>query len=662
MSQGLPASSVGSLEKNKFKNKIATLQQIEQDGELFESLEHISKFYNRNDSETRRELLGSIEKQTLQTHKIFLQSFEFVNQQLNQVNESIVEMRRNCNEMKENLEKTKNSSAKVIKEAEKLQKNREINREKKKMIEIFTEKFQLSEKERKLLTNYEMEASQDKLTIEFFEALQRVNEIISNTKKYLTLQKYANTEISIKDSLSLTQQAAFDRLFRWLQSQFKELQHSSPEITIEFHLAIRYLAERPVLLQHCIDGITESRSKSVFQVFLCALQKGGPNGVPKPIEIHAHDPCRYIGDMLGCLHQLVASEFELLQILFHFENQNKQGPEKSEKMHKKFELPPFKYEISQILSKIFEKIVQPFEIRFEQVLLSQPGPVIVFRLVNLLDFYHRTILKFLPADSFFLLSLLKLKQVALQDFHKLLSQTSEEIRQKPPSPPLDLSPPPIVHQTINRLLEIMSVFDSSLVPTEQRQAEFSPILQAILSPLLETCTIAATYLNGESDVALFLINCLGLIEVYPPPSSLLLIFPFLAFTYIPFPLPLSPFSLPQSSLTSFQFAQIKAEELQGQIEAHMNTLVQEEAKDLLQKSKLGGKLEIFHNWAHEDKKTRQPLSYVSLMDPRQLADAMRSFEEALLDISTMVSPPLPFSTPFVSFTHPLLSFLCLSTI
>ena len=94
----------------------------------------------------------------------------------------------------------------------------------------------------------------------------------------------------------------------------------------------------------------------------------------------------------------------------------------------------------------------------------------------------------------------------------------------------------------------------------------------------------------------------------------------------------------------------------------MNTLVQEEAKDLLQKSKLGGKLEIFHNWAHEDKKTRQPLSYVSLMDPRQLADAMRSFEEALLDISTMVSPPLPFSTPFVSFTHPLLSFFSLSTI
>ena len=26
--------------------------------------------------------------------------------------------------------------------------------------------------------------------------------------------------------------------------------------------------------------------------------------MPRPIEVHAHDPLRYVGDMLGWLHQV----------------------------------------------------------------------------------------------------------------------------------------------------------------------------------------------------------------------------------------------------------------------------------------------------------------------------------------------------------------------
>lgn len=50
--------------------------------------------------------------------------------------------------------------------------------------------------------------------------------------------------------------------------------------------------------------------------FLDALTRGGPSGFPRPIEIHAHDPTRYIGDMLGWVHQVVAGEHEFLNGLF----------------------------------------------------------------------------------------------------------------------------------------------------------------------------------------------------------------------------------------------------------------------------------------------------------------------------------------------------------
>ena len=49
--------------------------------------------------------------------------------------------------------------------------------------------------------------------------------------------------------------------------------------------------------------------------FIDALTRGGPGGTPRPIELHSHDPLRYVGDMLAWLHQASASEKEHLQTL-----------------------------------------------------------------------------------------------------------------------------------------------------------------------------------------------------------------------------------------------------------------------------------------------------------------------------------------------------------
>jgi hypothetical protein len=59
-----------------------------------------------------------------------------------------------------------------------------------------------------------------------------------------------------------------------------------------------------------------TRSTSILNLFLDALTRGGPNGLPRPIELHAHDPIRYIGDMLAWIHQAMAGEREFLESLF----------------------------------------------------------------------------------------------------------------------------------------------------------------------------------------------------------------------------------------------------------------------------------------------------------------------------------------------------------
>jgi hypothetical protein len=59
-----------------------------------------------------------------------------------------------------------------------------------------------------------------------------------------------------------------------------------------------------------------TRSQVSLGAFHAALTVGGPGGTPRPIEMHAHDPLRYVGDMLAWLHQAVASEYELLNRVF----------------------------------------------------------------------------------------------------------------------------------------------------------------------------------------------------------------------------------------------------------------------------------------------------------------------------------------------------------
>ena len=62
--------------------------------------------------------------------------------------------------------------------------------------------------------------------------------------------------------------------------------------------------------------LTSTRQASTLTAFLDALTRGGPNGLPRPIELHAHDPTRYVGDMLAWIHQTTASEHEFLEGLF----------------------------------------------------------------------------------------------------------------------------------------------------------------------------------------------------------------------------------------------------------------------------------------------------------------------------------------------------------
>lgn len=89
---------------------------------------------------------------------------------------------------------------------------------------------------------------------------------------------------------------------RWVQLQCQCLTEADySEVHPLLSSAAAALRGQPVLLRYCADEVATARHSAVFQSFLMALTRGGPGGIPRPIEIHAHNP-RCVPCRLDCAH------------------------------------------------------------------------------------------------------------------------------------------------------------------------------------------------------------------------------------------------------------------------------------------------------------------------------------------------------------------------
>ena len=145
-----------------------------------------------------------------------------------------------------------------------------------------------------------------------------------------------------------------------------------------------------IKLRSILDEIVSLRKNVVQRAFIEALTQGGPGGVPRPIDMYAHDPLRYIGDILAWVHQSSASEKEMIESLFGNSTLNVD----SEEIFK--DLPDFDLDtvsVSSLLQRHFEGICRPLKTRIDHLLESQSSPILLYRMANLIQFYGQTISK-----------------------------------------------------------------------------------------------------------------------------------------------------------------------------------------------------------------------------------------------------------------------------
>ncbi|KAL9964607.1 hypothetical protein ACROYT_G028269 [Oculina patagonica] len=557
-------------------NKILETR-LDNDKEMVEALKALSTFFVDNSLRSRRNLRGDIEKRSLAINESFESAFREVKEQLDAVHADIEQMSRCCTEMTSRLKSARDQTSDLISKTTKLQGESQNIQMKETVADAFISRFQLKPDEVQALKG----TRNGPISETFFEALGRVKEI-HNDCKLLLRTKQQTAGLQIMEAMALHLESSYEKLYRWSQDECRSLTGDLPDVSSMLSRAMAALEDRPVLFKYTLDEYGTARRTAVVRCFIDALTRGGPGGTPRPIELHSHDPVRYVGDMLAWLHQAIASEKELLHSLLRNSSSSDQQVQK------------------EILSHITEGVCRPFKVRVEQVIVSEPGAVMLFSLANILKFYGTTIGSLIDEDAAVTVTILDMNALALKMFFNSLNCHASKLLEKIELPPPDLSPTESLKETMSLLRDVLTSHDASVIPLDARQADYSRIISCLVDPLLQMCSMSASHLNA-SDMAAYMINCIHQI---------------------------------QSTLAVYEFTDKHIEMLAGQTDAHLDTLISEQASFILARSGVGSLYTVYQ----ENRGQRVALSSLHGMDSQSVKDAMAKFDKYLSSPDSLIMP------------------------
>ena len=270
-------------------------------------------------------------------------------------------------------------------------------------ISEFLEKFNVNERDSRLLDHYDFEDAMDEPVgdgMEFLQALERVTKIrkelqtyfqgdASNSTETATSKLGLSSAMRMMDSLSTKQEQAFERLYRFLHSRLdltsvnvshvptsSSSQAAPPQPVFmddddgmdetlgkEFiRKSLVLLRQVPAYYSHTLELIATRRRSEVTRKFLLALTSGYNGGTP--MERMAHDPVNYVGDMLAFVFRILNVESMIAQGLgVQEEGSSSHGP--SDDLDGMARLSA-----KDVLNDILSGVSRPLKSRISQVIQS----------------------------------------------------------------------------------------------------------------------------------------------------------------------------------------------------------------------------------------------------------------------------------------------------
>ncbi len=431
-------------------------------------------------------------------------------QQLKRIGATINSLNKCCEDMRQHMTAARQENAPVLEEASILLVQKQELETKKQLLDAFNKHFTISEEDLLVLTGVTEPVDEA-----FFAILKRVKHI------YIDCQVLLGTEnqrlgLELMDQSSRNLNIAYQKLYRWIQKEFKTLNLESPQISSIVRRSLRALAERPTLFQSCLDLFAEARGHVLTDAFYSALtgssSETDQNPMTKPIEFYAHDPLRYVGDMLAWTHSATVSEREALESLFISD-----GDEISKSFQAGRQAEPWlagddesfdgRKALGELVNRNVDGIARALRQRIEQVLQNHEDAVLLYKIASIIMFYRITFIKLLGSDSSLLETLSLLGQSALRQFKNVVSDNVLAVQADITAPSPDLRIPDFLDESLTQFAILLKTYDSSLTPASSRVADFEHVIFQALNPYLSICEKMSKETN-EPSASIFIVNCL----------------------------------------------------------------------------------------------------------------------------------------------------------
>ncbi|GAB7341244.1 hypothetical protein MBLNU457_7521t1 [Dothideomycetes sp. NU457] len=513
-------STPGAQRLGALQSRIATvLSASYADLDIRDTLETLDSRQLRNTAATRRNLRLDVQQELIECNGEIVKDFGHVAEQLRRVGTAIEHLNKSCAAIRAHVAAAKRETAPVLDESSALTIQQRQTRTKRTLLEAFRNHFLLSDTELTALTSTAAPVDDA-----FFDALARAQRIHTDSQVLLESEDQ-HLGLEILEQSSKNVNAGFQKLFRWTQKELKTLDLENPNLSNIIRRALRALAERPQLFQGCLDFFAENRQHTLSDAFYAALTGNVATGsaavsVPSSaIELNAHEPLRYISDMLAWVHAATVGEREALQVLFisdadQISKSLKAGHERQPWLQQAEDEPVEAFDgkksLHDLVNRDMSGVMRQLRQRTEQTLHSHENATLAYQISNLVSFYSSIFATLLGSDSEIQQTLSPLTALAMEQFRNITRDHIVNLQNDISAAPVDLSAPDFLVDALESFRGLMKSYDTSFAgasTAEQRAEGFKPVLAEALEPYLNGCDGISKRMNSpESEV--FAINCL----------------------------------------------------------------------------------------------------------------------------------------------------------
>lgn len=515
------------------------------DSDIRDALETLSIRGIHNTAETRRQLRLDVQKEVVDSNAEIVRDFGKVAevssyravlnqawktnvspllQQLKRIGSVITTLNQTCDEMRKHISLAKQDTTPVLEEAAALMAQKKDTETKQRLLVAFEKHFLVPEEELMVLNSAE-----EPVDDQFFDILARVKQVHHDCEHLLGGENQ-RLGLELMELSTRHLNSAYQKLYKWIQKEFQSLNLEDPRISSSIRRALRVLAERPSLFHSCLDFFAEARDYVLADAFHYALTDAisGANGPSagdrsvKPIEFSAHDPLRYIGDMLAWVHSTTVSEREALEALFVADGEELargiQAGLNSEPWSRIDEDQEVTFDGHKALSDLVNRdligVSRSLRQRVELVIQGHDDPVTCYKVVNLLSFYRTTFIKLVGPKAQLVDLMQSLEKFTLGHFENLMREEVSTLSndQLALAPPQDLSPPEFLLDALEGLVSLMKTHEASVRPDEESDTDsenkFTPVLRAAFDPYLTLARSSSEEIDDPTEQTIYRTNIL----------------------------------------------------------------------------------------------------------------------------------------------------------